>query len=126
MRRKFAGFPTTTHINAGNLLKCMPRISPWQLLFYISWTVLGLWLILKSVGIIKTPFWLEYGVPIASVFLGVIGIYHNILEQIKILAIGLATLNTKFEHLDKKVDHLDIDVEHLKSDMTAVKKHLSV
>jgi len=82
------------------------KMSPWQLLFYVSWAVIALWLILKLAGVINTPVWLEYGVPLASVLLGIFGMYQNILEQLKSLTVGFATLNAKLEHVDKDVDTL--------------------
>lgn len=75
------------------------RISPWQVLFYVSWSVVALWLILKLTGIINTPVWLEYGVPIAGLLLGALAHYQHIIET-------LAKLVVKVEHLDKDVEML--------------------
>lgn len=108
-------------------------ISIWQVLFYLSMLVLTAWLILKVTGVIQTPLWLEYGVPVASLIIGVFAFYHNLIENINKLAVTIAMLSTKFDylnidikelnlkvdHLGKKVDHLDNDVEFLKKRITA-------
>lgn len=104
------------------------KISFWQWVFYISWSILGIWILLKIAGIIKTPFWLEFGLPAASAFIAILGLYQNVLEQITKVSVGLATLTARFDHvhenvkilntktdiLDSKVDHIDGDVELLK------------
>lgn len=89
------------------------EISIWQIMFYVSWTVLTLWLILKIAGVIKTPFWLEYGVPVGSIIIGVFGIYHNFMQTVNKVVIGLATLTSDFKHLNFKVDKLDSKVNNL-------------
>ena len=58
---------------------------------------------------------LEYGVPVASLIFGIMGVYKDLLDNIKTLAVGLATLNTRFDHLDKDVEILKADVKLLKS-----------
>jgi len=90
------------------------------MLFYLSWTVLAIWLILKLTGVIKTPFWLEYGVPIGSLIIGIFGLYRDVLENVQKLSIGLTALSTDFKHfnikvdlLDSKVNQLDLSVNHL-------------
>lgn len=100
-----------------NLMKnefMMPKYSKWQILFYVSWTVVAIWLVLKVIGVIQTPIWLEYGIPMGGLLLGAWGIYHNLMENINKLAVGFATLNVKFDNLSSKVDHIDKDVEWLK------------
>lgn len=89
------------------------KVSIWQVLFYLSTAVLTLWLILKVTGVINTPEWLGFGVPIASVIIGVFALYHNLIEKMNQLGINMLTLNSKFDHLDIKVDNLDIKVDHL-------------
>ncbi len=99
--------------------------------------VLTIWLILKVTGVIQTPVWLELGVPVASLIIGVFALYHNLIEKMNQLAINFVSLiskvasldkdlnfkidslNKKVDHLDAKVDHLDMDVEFLKKRITA-------
>ena len=90
-------------------------------MFYASLGVLLLWLILKSVGVIHTPFWLEYGIPIASVIFGALSVYKSILDSVHTIALNLATLTervsqqgmeihslgTKFENTINRIDHLE-------------------
>ena len=104
-----------------NKLMTNRKLNIWDYLFYLSLIVLTIWLILKSIGVINTPFWLEYGVPIVTIVITSLTFYKNILDSIGKLAINLATLNTKFSHLDSKVDNMNtklnkvyIDVEFLK------------
>ena len=82
------------------------HISPWQILFYFSLSVLTLWLILKVAGVIQTPVWLEYGVPIASLILVALAQYQHIIET-------LAQLVVKVDHLDKDVEMLKQRTAHL-------------
>lgn len=85
----------------------------WNTLFYISWGVLALWLILKVTGVINTPVWLEYGVPVSSLLVGILALYSNVLDSIKQLTVGLATLTVKTNFIEKKVDHVDMKVDNL-------------
>ena len=88
--------------------------------------VLTIWLILKVTGIIQTPLWLELGVPVASLIIGIFSLYTNLIESMGKLAVNIATLSTKFDYLNvdvrtlnTKVDNLDKDVEFLKRRITA-------
>lgn len=82
------------------------KLTFWRALFYVSWTVLAIWLVLKVTGIINTPVWLEYGVPIASVILGILGVYRDILNQLNRVSMGLARLSAKLDHIDRDVEYL--------------------
>ncbi len=86
----------------------------WNIVFYASWIVVAVWLVLKSFGVINTPFWLEYGVPISGLMFGALSLYGNISASLRDLAVGLASLGVKFEHLEIKVDRIESDVEILK------------
>ena len=110
----------------------------WNTLFYISWSVLALWLILKVTGVINTPIWLEYGVPIASLLIGVLALHSNIFDSIKQLAIGFATLDVKVDNIESdvgilkhdmksvnsKVDRLEVKVDNLDKDVEFLKKRV--
>lgn len=114
------------------------KISFWQALFYLSWSILALWLILKVTGMIRTPVWLEYGVPIGSFMVGILALYKNILKDISGIAIGLATVTVRVDHiagdvgkLDMKVSNLtagfnklDAKMNHLDHDMHLVKRKI--
>lgn len=93
------------------------RISLWQILFYLSMSVVLAWLILKLTGIIQTPIWLEFGVPIAGLFFGVFTMYHNLMKAMNKVGIGLATLTLEVKHMGE-------DVRSLNDDMKTVKKKL--
>lgn len=107
------------------------KIDFWQLVFYVSWSILAIWLVLKVAGVFDTPVWLEYGVPVATALFAFLGLYQNTLDRINMVAVGLATLTTKFGNLElrvgrlePKVDHIEKDVETLKVDVGVLKKKL--
>ena len=114
------------------------EISFWQVLFYFSWSVLAIWLVLKVMGFIKTPIWLEYGIPIGSFMLGVLAIYKNVLEDIHKISMGVLAvtmrvdylttnsnkLEKKFNKVDTKVDRIDAKMTHLDRDMHLVKRKI--
>jgi hypothetical protein len=97
------------------------ELNVYDYLFYLSLLVILIWLILKSFGIIQTPFWLEYGVPIGGFAIAVLTLYQNLLEKIGKLAINLSVLNTKFSHLEKDVGVLKEDMGLLKTDVSTLK-----
>lgn len=97
------------------------KVRFWEIVFYFALSIITVWLILKSIGIIQTPFWLQYGLPVGGFVLGILAFHHNIYSALRELAVGQAVLTTKVTHLEKKVDHLDEDVEYLKKDMVQIK-----
>ncbi|GEM_PF-1415292 len=100
------------------------KISLWQILFYLSMGVVVLWLILKLTGVIQTPVWLEFGVPIFSLVFGIFTLYRNLLNGIKDISVGLATVAVKVDHIEKDVSSLKHDMITVKQDMGIVKKKL--
>ena len=48
----------------------------WQGLFYVSWATVVIWAILKSVGIIQTPIWLELGLPTVAAMGTILAVLH--------------------------------------------------
>ena len=80
------------------LNKHMIKDNIWRILFYVSMGTLTLWLILKVTGVINTPVWLEFGVPVASLVLGLLALYRDVMKNIVGLSVGLTTLTTKFEY----------------------------
>ena len=86
----------------------------WELSFYFSLLVIMIWLILKIVGVIKTPVWIEYGIPITGAVYGVLAIYRNVIEK-------LTTLTIKVDHLDKDVEIIKVDANTLKLDVNTLK-----
>lgn len=100
------------------------KISLWQILFYLSMGVVVLWLILKLTGVIQTPVWLEFGVPISGLVFGIFTLYRNLLNGIKDISVGLATVAVKVDHIEKDVSSLKHDMITVKQDMGIVKKKL--
>ncbi len=85
-----------------------------QIIFYVGMGIVLLWILLKSAGIIKTPFWLEYGIPLAGFVIGVLGwnhalftYYHKLLENDYKMAVSLATLTTQFGYLTQQVERME-------------------
>lgn len=105
----------------------------WQIVFYLSLSVLTIWLILKVTGYIQTPLWLEYGIPIASLIIGVLALHHNIYTALKDLAVGqvammgkINNLGEKVDHVEGKVDHLEGRVNYMEKDIGKIKEKLSI
>ncbi len=101
----------------------------WRIMFYVSWGTVALWVLLKSIGVIKTPFWLEFGVPAAGVVISVFSLFTNLNDKITKLSVDFATLATKFEHFDKEVNQrfstVTQQIGHLDDDLEFVKKRLA-
>ena len=97
----------------------------WRVLFYISMGGLALWTVLKSVGIIQTPFWLEYGVPAGMLIVGIFSLFNNLLKNVHTVALGLAVLTSKVNHIEKDVTILKTDVSVLKTDINVLKTDVS-
>ena len=99
------------------------KLNIYDYLFYLSLLVIFIWLILKSTGIIQTPFWLEYGVPIGSFGIAVLTLYQNLLDKIGKLGINLSVLNTNFNHLDKEFKDFRIEV---RDDISELKDNVGI
>lgn len=80
--------------------------SIWDYLFYASMAVLMLWLILKVTGIINTPVWLEYGVPIGSAILGLVTLFQSFNDKFISIFSQLAQMNARLDHHDKDLELL--------------------
>ncbi|GEM_PF-6848585 len=53
----------------------------WQLVFYISWSVIAIWLVLKVTDVIQTEFWPKNNLPLISGLLCILGFYKSITEK---------------------------------------------
>lgn len=72
-------------------------------------TLIVLWALAKSFGIISSPIWLEM-IPVFSgaAALGGVGIaIGKVLNKVDRLVIDVESLNSDFKKLDKKVERLD-------------------
>lgn len=98
------------------------EVAFWEMVFYASWTVLTIWFILKMAGVINTPKWLEFGVPAASLIIGSLGLFKNLMDSINKNNIGLVTLTLKFEQMDGKVDKIDKRVDGIDKKLNCVEK----
>lgn len=83
--------------------------------------MLTLWLILKLTGIIQTPVWLEHGIPIAGVILGVFSCYQHLLKTLMHLVVKVDRLESDVHVLKADAGMLKSDVHVLKDDMLIVK-----
>jgi hypothetical protein len=86
----------------------------WDYLFYLSMAILTIWFILKATGVINTPFWLEYGIPLGSLMLGFLTIYHTITDKFLSLSANDARMEEHLKHIDKDLEVVKKDVEFLK------------
>ncbi len=86
----------------------------WDYLFYFSMFVLTVWLILKVAGVIKTPVWLEYGIPIGSFILGLVTFFQSINNKFERVFSSISDLRTNDARMEGRLMHLDRDLERLK------------
>ncbi|MBI4139366.1 hypothetical protein HY483_00200 [Candidatus Woesearchaeota archaeon] len=100
----------------------MKKVSTGDFVFYSAMGVLTLWLILKIIGVIKTPLWLEYGVPLGSLILGGVMFYHTLTDSIRSLAISVATLATRVDHVEQYFKDLKEDMKLVKDELTGIRK----
>lgn len=84
----------------------------WDYLFYLSLLILTVWLILKVTGVINTPVWLEYGVPIGSFILTFLTMFQSWNNRFSELIVQVARVESTVVHHDK-------DLERLKETLSA-------
>ena len=83
----------------------------------IYWTSLALillWYILKSIGIIQTPLWIEL-LPFAIAVFGAGAFIQRICNSIVNLQKDLIILKTDFLTLNGRVGHLESDMHYIKA-----------
>jgi len=78
----------------------------WEALFYGSLGVFLLWAILKSIGIIGSPIWLEIGVPVLSA------------------GIALGSFYQRFKQVEKDVTKVETDINKVKGDVDTMKYNI--
>ena len=86
----------------------------WRVVFHLSLGGLALWVILKSLGVFNTPFWLEYGVPVGLFIIAVLALYHNFFESIHKI----------FDSLGFKMNNIEKDVVILKTKVSILEKKI--
>lgn len=87
----------------------------WEISFYISLLIILIWLILKLIGIINTPAFLEYGVPILSAMYALFALYRDLLDRINRISNGLTKVFIAVEHLETKVGYVENELNLLKT-----------
>lgn len=102
------------------------EITVWFIIFHICMGIIIIWVILKSIGVIQTPFWLEYGLPMSTFVLGFLALYYDLIKSINKVAIGLAVLTTKFGHLEKDVGRIDQKTDRLEIDVSSIKRKIKL
>ena len=109
------------------------RLDGWDYAFYFSLLIVVLWIILKSLGIIHTPFWLEYGVPLGGVALGVLTFYEKVFKnlfrldsEVRVLKMEVVHINKDLEKVDSKVNHIDQELSLVKGELSIIKNDLSI
>ena len=98
----------------------------WEYMFYFSLFVMTVWLILKVTGVINTPVWLEYGVPIGSFILAFLSSQRTILEKVHQTATALSALSIHTEYLTKRFDQMEVKVSHLEKDVHIIKRDVDI
>ncbi len=104
-----------------------PKVSFSTVLFYLSMGTVIVWLILKVTGVINTPVWLEYGVPLGGFITAFLTFYRDIFKEIRAvgsdittlridvgsLKTDVSTLKNRTDHIERKLDHVDKKVDAL-------------
>jgi len=80
--------------------------SVWDYLFYLCMSIVLLWVVLKSIGIIKTPFWLEYGLPVASFVIGFLTFSQSLNNRISKLEASDARIEAILKHHDRDLEKI--------------------
>ena len=75
------------------------------MLFYAGLGTLTLWVLLKVTGVINTPVWLEFGVPVISLVIALFALYHDLLISISNIAVSVAKIGVKMEVIEKEVNY---------------------
>lgn len=82
----------------------------WEISFYLSLLIIILWLILKLTGLINTPPFIEYGIPIFSATYAFFALYRDFLDRINRIGNGLTRAFMKIEHLENEVGSIKEEV----------------
>ena len=106
------------------------KMSVWRLLFYLSMGVFTFWLILKVTGVIHTPVWLEYGVPLGSLVIAAFTFSQELFKSIRtigvdvtFLKVDVAVLKTRTDTIERKLDHVETKVDHLEKKVDLFVQH---
>lgn len=109
----------------------MRKLNFWDYLFYTSMSVVMLWVILKSIGVIQTPFWLQYGLPVGGFVLGVFALYYNLLNNIMNINVKVGgvekdthILKDDVKEVKSKVNNLELKINQIESNTTCIDKRL--
>ncbi len=88
----------------------------WSVVFWISITILFLWLLAKAVGLIHTP-WFVQAIPVIVGFFALIGVgrgvanyafkVDNIINNVKDIKIDVKRINNELHSIDKRVAVLE-------------------
>lgn len=93
-------------------------------MFYLCILILMIWLILKVAGVIQTPAWLEYGLPIGSAIIGFLMFYQSLIDKIFGIYLKIGMLHANDVRFEEKFSHIEKELGHLDQDMETVKKAL--
>ena len=81
-------------------------------------SVVMLLVILKSIGVIQTPAWLQYGLPVGGFAVGIFALYYNLLNNIM-------NLTVKTGGIEKDTEILKVDVKEVKSKVNSMELNIS-
>ncbi len=102
------------------------KLNFWDYVFYTSMSIVLLWIVLKSVGIIHTPFWLQYGLPASSFVIGVFALYYNLVKSITDMAIKTGNVEKDVEILKDTNKKIEKDIHLLKFDVNILKTKITL
>ncbi len=97
------------------IIEKIKQIDPWYALFWIGILITLAWTILKAVGVIKTPIWVEM-IPWISVIAAVIGVVKYIVKYLVIIKV-----------MDIRLINLENDMKEVKDErLINLEKHLRI
>ncbi|MAG16275.1 hypothetical protein CMO88_04395 [Candidatus Woesearchaeota archaeon] len=89
-------------------------------MFWTSWAIVAIWIVLKAIGVINSPVWQEL-VPFVGIIFGA-GVFFQMFLDMRIDVKGI---KKKIGRMDRDTGHLRIDVEVLKNDVGSLKQDAS-
>ena len=98
--------------------------SIWDYLFYASLLIISIWLILKVSGVISSPAWLEYGIPVAGAVVTFLTFHYSIMDKIVTLSVNMARSEERLIHVEKDIGILKGDIGVLRNDVEVLKTRI--
>ncbi len=99
----------------------LKKIDPWYIGFWISIAITILWAILKIVGVINTPFWLE----MLPVFSGLASVV-TIVQYANKYLIKIEVMDHRLINVEQRLDKIENNLDHHDNKLIKIEKHLGI